>query len=110
MSSSKVVCQNGILISAKFSLSDPKLDSIRSLEKFQRCPIWHGGQRSVKVLEASSRALKPKKARPKSKLDEETLDRVTIFIKQKVLLLDDDDLRFAMVLLLERHTGHIFAN
>ena len=27
-----------------------------------------------------------------------------------VLLLDDDDLRFVMVLLLERHTGHIFTN
>ena len=107
MSSSKVVCQNGILIRAKFSPSDPKLDSIGSLEKFQRCPIWHGGQRSVKVLEASSRTQKLKKCSSKSLLDEETLDRVTIFVKQKILLLDDDDLRCAMVLLLERHTGHM---
>ena len=38
------------------------------------------------------------------------MDRVTIFVKQKDLLLDDDDLRLAMVLLRERYTGHIFAN
>lgn len=38
------------------------------------------------------------------------MDRVTIFVKQMVLLLDDDDLRFAMVLLLESDTDHIFVN
>ena len=38
------------------------------------------------------------------------MDRLTIFVKQKILLLDDDDLKLAMVLLRERHTGHIFAN
>ena len=110
MSSSQFACQSGILNSSTFSPSDPKLDSIGSLENFQRCPIWHGGQRSVKVLEAMSRALKSKEDSPKSKLKEETLDRVTIFVKQNDLLLDDDDLRFSIVLLLEQHTGLTLAN
>ena len=33
------------------------------------------------------------------------MKRVTIVVKQTILLLDDDDLRFTMELLLERHVA-----
>ena len=37
------------------------------------------------------------------------MDRVTIFVKQMVLLLDDDDLRFAMVLDFSSDTQAIYS-
>ena len=61
MSSSQFLRLSGILLSARFCSSDPKLDTIGSLEKIEHRPFKHGRARAVKVLEAAAQPFKTNK-------------------------------------------------
>ena len=108
MSSSQILRLSGILLSAKFCSSDPKLDSIGSLEQIEHRPFKHGRARAVNVLEAASESIETKEGARESLLEDGTFAPVTIFVKQKDLLLDDDHLRFVTAKCLERDMGHMF--
>ena len=108
MSSSNPVCQSGICISSNFSLSDPKLDSIGPWKKLTSCILawWPARRQSFR---SGGRVYKNKRRRARKLTRRGNFRTVTIFVKQKDLLLDDDDLGFSIVKCLEQATGHIVA-